>query len=134
MKLIKKNLQDLNLKQSYISQLNLIQFCFSNIWIWLLFVFQFWHFKNIFYSKVWHWFNINFHSWMWSNFFSQTLECDCYSFFEFWHFKNIFYSKFCNCFNIFFQADILIHNFFKKHLFTINSSNKETNQCKRSVS
>ena len=70
----KKYLQDLNLKQSYISQLNLIQFCFLNIWIWLLFVFQFWNLKNIFYSKVWHWFNINFHSWMWSNFFFKHLK------------------------------------------------------------
>ena len=84
--------KSLTFVQYKFSQLNVIQFFSSNTWIWLLF------------------------------------------FFQFWHFKNIFYSKFCNCFNIFFQADILIHNFFKKHLFTINSSNKETNQCKRSVS
>ena len=120
----KKKIQDLNLKQSYSSQLNLIKFFFANTWIGLLFLFQLWHFKNIFYSKFWNCFNIFFHTWIWSQIFFQTLDYDCY-FLQFWHFKNIFYSKFWNCFNIFFQTDIFIYKKVCKHSFTINSSNKD---------
>ena len=70
----KKKIQDLNLKQSYSSQLNLIKKFFANTWIGLLFLFQLWHFKNIFYSKFWNCFNIFFHTWIWSQIFFQTLE------------------------------------------------------------
>ena len=108
----KKKIQDLNLKQSYSSQLNLIKNFFANTWIGLLFLFQLWHFKNIFYSKFWNCFNIFFHTWIWSQIFFQTLDYDCY-FLQFWHFKNIFYSKFWNCFNIFFHTWIWSQIFFQ---------------------